>query len=82
MTPRPSPGDLVALSAVALTGAMLMATVASAHMSALHAYGPICGSAADVAHCPACYGAVASLLLGLSALGLARAARRPLPARP
>lgn len=84
MTPRFSPGDLVALSAVALTGATLIAALAWTHMSALHAYGPICGSGAGrLAHCPACYGAVALLLLGLWSLGLAQAARRrPLPAKP
>ena len=85
MTPRFPPGDLVALSAVALIGATLMAGLAWAHMSALNAaYGAICGSGAGrLAHCPACYGAIALLLLGLSSLGLAQAARRrPLPAKP
>jgi len=85
MTPRFLPGDLVALSVASLTGAALMATLAWAHMSALHAaYGSICGSdASRLAHCPACYGAVALFLLGLSSLGFAQAARRrPLPAKP
>jgi len=81
MTPRFPPGGPVALSAVALTGAVVMATMAWAHMSALSAaYGPICGSGAGLAHCPACYGAVALLLLGLSSLALATRRRR-LPAR-
>ena len=82
MTPRFSPGDLVTLGALALTGAALMTGLAWAHMSALAAaYGPICGSGAGLAHCPACYGAIALLLLGLSSLGLA-ARRRPLRAKP
>jgi hypothetical protein len=84
MTPRFSPGGVVALSAVALTGATLMAALAWAHMSAFNAaYGAICGSdTGRVAHCPACYGAVVLLLLGLSSLGLAQALRRPpLPAQ-
>jgi len=84
MTPRFPPGDLVALSAASLTGAALMASLAWAHMSALHAaYGTICGSAMGLtAHCPACYAAVALLVLGLTSLTLARTARRrPLPAK-
>lgn len=81
MPPRFPSGDLIALSAVALTGATLIAAMVWAHMSALDvAYGPICGTGAGLAHCPACYGAVA-LLFGLSSLGLA-ARRRALPAKP
>lgn len=82
MTRRISPGDLIALSVAALTAAMLTAALAWTHMSALHAYGPICGIGADVAHCPACYAAVALLLLGLSSIALARTVRQPLPALP
>jgi hypothetical protein len=73
---------MIALSAVALAGAMLMAALAWLRMSALHAYGPICGAGADVAHCQACYAAVALSMLGLSFLALARAARRPLATHP
>lgn len=55
MPPRFPSGDLIALSAVALTGATLIAAMAWAHMSALDvAYGPICGTGAGLAHCPAC----------------------------
>lgn len=82
MTNRFPAGDLVALSAVALTGATLMAALAWVHMSTLNAaYGPICGTGEGrLAHCPACFGAVALLLIGLSSLGLAR--RTVLPANP
>jgi hypothetical protein len=85
MTPRLLPGDLIALGVALFTGAALTAVLAWAHMSALHAaYGSICGSdASRLAHCPACYGAVALFLLGLSSLGFAKAAgRQPLPAKP
>jgi len=81
MTARFPPGDPIAVSAVALTGAAVLATLAWAHMSALSAaYGPICGAGAGLPHCPACYGAVGLLLLGLWSLTLA-ARRRLLPAR-
>ncbi len=84
MKPRFPPGDLVVLSAVLLTGAALMASLAWAHMSALRAaYGPVCGSdTGRLAHCPACYAAVALFLLGLTSLALARTMRpQPAPRR-
>jgi hypothetical protein len=82
MTPRLAARDLVVLSAVAWTGALLMAALAWAHMAALYAaYGRICGSGAGLARCSACTGAVALSLLGLWALALA-ARRQTLPAKP
>ena len=84
MTPRFPPGDLIALSVVSMTGAALMALLAWAQMFVSHAaYGVVCGSQAGLlAHCPACYAAVALLVLGLSSLALAASARRRvLPAR-
>ncbi|MET0271458.1 MAG: hypothetical protein ABW360_00560 [Phenylobacterium sp.] len=70
MTPRVHPGDLLALSAASMVGAALMALAAWANMAAYHA---VCGSPAPrLAHCPACYGAVAFLVLALTSLTLAR----------
>jgi hypothetical protein len=84
MASRLSPGDLLTLGVVSITGAALMASLAWAHMHAFRlAYGALCGSDAGLlTHCPACYAAAALLVLGLASLALAQAARRrPLPAR-
>jgi hypothetical protein len=74
----PTPRDLFALSAVSMSGAVLMAAIAWAHMRALDAaYGQICGQGGEfLAHCPACPGAVAFAGVGALSLGLAQAARR------
>jgi hypothetical protein len=83
-TPRYPPGELFALSAASLTGSALMASMAWAHMRALEAaYGVICGTGAgQLAHCPACYGAVGFLGLAAVTFALAQAARRAaLPAK-
>jgi hypothetical protein len=78
MKPGYPPGDLFALSAASMTGSALMASMAWAHMRALEAaYGVICGTGAGLlAHCPACYGAVAFLGLAAVTFVLAQAARR------
>ena len=84
MASRFSPGDLIILSAVSMTGAALTASLAWAHMHAFRvAYGAVCGSDAGLlTHCPACYAAAALLAVGLASLALAQAAhRRPLPER-
>ena len=84
MTPGYPPGDLFALSAASMTGSALMASTAWAHMRAVQAaYGVICGAGASpLAHCPACYGAVAFLALAAVTFALAQGARRAaLPAK-
>jgi hypothetical protein len=60
-----------------MTGSLLMASMAWAHMRALSAYGAICGSGGGLPeHCPACFGAVAFAGLGLVSFALAQATRR------
>ena len=76
--PRFPLGNLVVLSVVSMTGAVLMALLAWAHMSAFRAaYGVVCGSQVGLlAHCPACHSALALLLLALSFLALAASSHR------
>jgi hypothetical protein len=84
MASRFSPGDLLALGAVSITGGALAASLAWVHMHAFQVVcGDVCGSDAGLlTHCPACYAAAALLVLGLTFVALAQAApRRPLPAR-
>lgn len=77
MTSRFSPGDLVALGAVSVTGAALSASLAWAHMSA---YGAVCGSGLGLlVHCPACCAAAGLMVLGLASLALAQATRLRAP---
>ena len=81
MASRFSPGDLLTLGAVSITGAALMASLAWAQMHAFRVvYGAVCGSGVGLLHCPACYAAATLLALGLASLVLAQAARRrPIP---
>ncbi|MEO8114858.1 MAG: hypothetical protein ABI655_10775 [Phenylobacterium sp.] len=71
--------DLRLYGLVLVTAAALAAMAASLHMRALaEAYGVICGSGAGgLAHCPACYLAMALLAAGLTCLAFGQAVAVP-----
>lgn len=69
--------DLTIAGAGLIAAAAMAGVLAWLHMQSLaQTYGVICGSGGGaLAHCPACYVAVAFLLSGLTALGAAAAPR-------
>ena len=81
MTASPTSRPLQAIGAALLVAAAASGAVGGAHMLAMRqAYGAICGSGGgELAHCAACFAAVALLLSGLASL--AAGARKPRPAR-